>query len=161
VRFHFLSNLRAKKSILHEPQEIALIAELSALAAVQENLKNNVLFRRAQLRLSQVALAEVSGVSRPVISELEQGHARLTIENLAKIAVALECTVSHLVDCHVQLGDSDEDLDRRASAPASEFVDAVQFLEALDNQARYSSAGRPATVAGSAASRRRPHRRKT
>lgn len=116
----------------------------------RDALRFNVLFRRSQLRLSQTALAERAGVSRPVVSDLECGRANATLDVLGRIATALGTSVGYLVT-PVQPGDSDADLERRAADGEDAYVDAGDFLTALDEQTagqpqRYSNRGRKAAV---------------
>lgn len=58
--------------------------------------------RRAQLGLSQSALAERSGVTQNYLSLVENGHRTPVLETLSKIAAALEVPVSYLV-LHAQV----------------------------------------------------------
>ncbi len=120
-------------------------------SVARDALRFNVLFRRAQLRLSQSALAERAGVSRPIISDLECGRANATLDVLGRIATALETSVVDLLTQHVQPGDSDTDLERRAADGEEAYVDASDFLTALDEQTtakprRFSNRGRKAAI---------------
>src|ERR1700687_2555960 len=56
---------------------------------VRQLLRRNLLSRRAALSLSQNTLAQKAGLSRPVISALEQGRANPTLSVLEKIATAV------------------------------------------------------------------------
>lgn len=119
----------------------------------RDALRSNVLFRRAQKRLSQTALAERAGVSRTIVSAVENGEGNVTLDVLAKIAGALETSVPDLLTEPVSLGASDSDLARRAADGPEAYVDADAFLAALDDRAgRYSKRGRRKTVSASAAS---------
>ena len=120
-------------------------------SVTRDALRFNVLFRRAQLRLSQSALAERAGVSRPVVSDLECGRANATIDVLDRIATALETSVVDLLTKRAKPQDSAADLERRAADGPEAFVDSVAFLAALDEQtpgtaSRYSNRGRKTTV---------------
>jgi transcriptional regulator with XRE-family HTH domain len=125
----------------------------ASLQAARKALAQNVLFRRAQLRLSQTALCERAGVSRSVISAIENEESNATLEILAKVSSALEIDFAELVKAQVQEGDSEADIERRAEDGDDAFVDANDFIAALEDGARerYSRAGRP-RVAGAASS---------
>jgi len=125
----------------------------ASLQAARKALAQNVLFRRAQLRLSQAALCERAGVSRSVISAIENEETNATLEILAKVSSALEIDFADLVKAQVQEGDSEADIQRRANDGDDAFVDAGDFIAALDDAVgeRYSRAGRP-RVAGAASS---------
>jgi transcriptional regulator with XRE-family HTH domain len=47
--------------------------------------------------LSQTQLSEISGVHRTLISRYEFGLVSPTVENLQKLAAALNCTVDELI----------------------------------------------------------------
>lgn len=129
------------------------VTDLAPLTAARKALRQNVLFRRAQLRLSQTALAERAGVSRPIVSEIESGKAKAGLDVLARIAVALRCSIAELVEIRTQRGDRQADLDRRAQAGDEDYVAARDYLAALDERSgRYSRAGRRHTVAGEVSS---------
>jgi transcriptional regulator with XRE-family HTH domain len=117
----------------------------ASLQAARKALAQNVLFRRAQLRLSQTALCERAGVSRSVISAIENEEINATLEILARVSHALGIEFAELVRAQVQEGDSEADIQRRAKAGDDEFVDAVDFIAAIDDATgrRYSQAGRP------------------
>jgi len=58
-------------------------------------MQNKIKFYREKKGLTQEQLAEKSGVSRNTISSLEAGTAKnITLENMKKIANALEKTVT-------------------------------------------------------------------
>ena len=125
----------------------------ASLQVARKALAQNVLFRRAQLRLSQTALCRRAGVSRSVISAIENEESNATLEILARVSNALEIDFAELIKAHVQEGDSEADIQRRARDGDDAFVDADDFIVALDDAAgeRYSRAGRP-RVAGAASS---------
>jgi transcriptional regulator with XRE-family HTH domain len=117
-----------------------------------EALRINVIVARARVRLSQEQLALRAGVSRPTISRIERASGDVGVEVVQRIADALGTTVSDLFVCEGEDNPSEDEILRRASAPASEFVDARAFLAALDEadgrtagveMERYSRAGRP------------------
>jgi transcriptional regulator with XRE-family HTH domain len=119
----------------------------------RDALRLNLVFRRAKLRLSQTALAERAGISRPVVSDIEQGRANVTLDVLERIAIALETTAAQLLT-PVQRGASDEDIERRLKDGPEEFVDAWDLLAAIDEvdgpagkPTRYSNRGRKAVSA--------------
>ena len=121
-------------------------------ATALDDLAVNLIFRRAQKRLSQAALAKQAGVARQTVSKLESGIGNVTIDVLARIADALQCPLAKLFEGFPEPGPvSERELLRRAKAPRSEFVDTLAFLDAIDeakaNGARYSRAGRPRRVA--------------
>lgn len=60
-------------------------------------LATNIRSRRQSAGLSQLALAERTGLSQTWISRLEQGGANPTFETLSRIADALEINVSELL----------------------------------------------------------------
>jgi transcriptional regulator with XRE-family HTH domain len=114
-----------------------------------EALRRNVVTKRAEVCLSQAALADRADVSRALVSKLEQGTGNITVASLEKIAIVLGCTIEQLFAPRCIRVD-DAELERRANSPDGEFVDARQLLAAIDeaNEARYSNAGRRRTVAG-------------
>jgi transcriptional regulator with XRE-family HTH domain len=64
---------------------------------VQRLLGVRVRSRRAQLGLTQHALAARSGFSRPSIANVEAGRQNVTLRQLCAVAGALEVDVSELV----------------------------------------------------------------
>jgi transcriptional regulator with XRE-family HTH domain len=121
-------------------------------SAARDALRFHLVFRRAKQKLSQSALAERAGVSRPVISELEQGRGNVTLGVLSRIAAALDATPAQLLTVPSR-GSTDEDVLRRDKEGLENFVDAWDFLEALDESgdaaeevARYSKRGRRPAV---------------
>jgi transcriptional regulator with XRE-family HTH domain len=61
-------------------------------------LGNHVKRRRKELKFSQEALAEKTGLSTPSLSEIERGIANPTLLTLEKIAAALDTSVAGLLD---------------------------------------------------------------
>jgi len=118
----------------------------------RDALRFNLVFRRAKLQLSQAALAEQAGISRPTISELEQGRGNVTLDVLNRLAFALETTVAQLFT-PAQRGTTDEDVERRLEDGSEAFVDARDFLAAIDEidgavePTRFSKRGRKAIQA--------------
>jgi transcriptional regulator with XRE-family HTH domain len=108
-------------------------------------LRVNLVVLRATKGLSQQALAERTGVSRAVISELEQGRGDARLTTLARLANGLGVAVSALVEPWRPQPPTDAELSRRARD--DEFIDADAFLAALDEAdriPRYSRRGRRA-----------------
>lgn len=129
---------------------------MAKIPPAMEVLRRNVVLKRAQRGLSQVELAKRASVARQTISKVESGEGDVTVGVLEKLARVLRCDVRDLFECRTTAAD-DAELQRRAKAPASDFVDAGALLDAIDeaNEVRYSRAGRPKTVARKVPSRRR------
>ena len=110
-------------------------------------LRFHVLFLRAKLRVSQANLAKRAGISRALLSSIEQGTANVTLDVLARLASALESSAAKLLE-PVDRGASDADVVRRLKDGPEAFVDADAFLASLDESTaagepeRYSRAGR-------------------
>lgn len=118
------------------------------LAALNEALRINLLVLRAKAGLSQAALAKRSGVSRTIISELEQGRGDVRLTTLARVAGALGTTANGLLEPWHPHPPTEDELARRARD--DEFINADAFLAALDETdpiARYSPRGRRAIKA--------------
>jgi transcriptional regulator with XRE-family HTH domain len=52
--------------------------------------------RRYELDISQEALAERAGLHRTYVADIERGARNLALENIEKLAVALEISISEL-----------------------------------------------------------------
>jgi ribosome-binding protein aMBF1 (putative translation factor) len=52
--------------------------------------------RRYEINLSQEALAERAGLHRTYVADIERGARNLALENIEKLAVALEISISDL-----------------------------------------------------------------
>jgi transcriptional regulator with XRE-family HTH domain len=69
---------------------------------MNENIKikfgNNIKKQRNLKGLSQEKLAEVSELHRTYISSLELGKRNIGLENIQKLAIALDCKISELFD---------------------------------------------------------------
>lgn len=130
------------------------MAHQAPQTVARDALRSNVTFRRAQLRLSQSALSQRSGLSRAVVSAIENGDGNVKLESLARLAGALGCSVADLLaqtEHRPRL--TEAELARRAAAGPEDFVDAGDFIAALDDRAgRYSPRGRRRKVARQAAS---------
>ncbi len=61
------------------------------------NIGTTIRARRNQLNLTLEALAERTGVSRAMLSEIERGNKNPTIRVVVQIAGALDCSVSELI----------------------------------------------------------------
>lgn len=58
---------------------------------------DNVRAARLQAKLTQEKLAELAGMDRQAINRIEQGHASPLLDNLIRIADALDVPLSELV----------------------------------------------------------------
>lgn len=114
-----------------------------------EALRLNVVYKRAEHGLSQGELAQRASVARQTVSKIESGQGNVTVDILEKIATVLGCGVDQLFEPRCVRVD-DAELERRANAPRSDFVNAEALLDAIDeaNEVRYSRAGRPRAVDG-------------
>ena len=120
----------------------------------RDALRFNLLFQRAKWGLSQKALAQQVSISRPLVSDLEHGRANVTLDILERLAAVLEVSVPDLLT-PVHAGTSEADLERRSKDGPDAFVDARDFLVAVDDDlaakttgsaARFSRRGRKAAV---------------
>lgn len=118
----------------------------------RDALRLHVLFLRARHRMSQSTLAARAGVSRAVVSRIEQGDTNVTLAVLDRIAAAL-ATESWRLVAPIDTGSSDADVERRLADGPEVFVDAADLLAAIDESAsadkaaRYSKRGRPKRTA--------------
>lgn len=118
-------------------------------------LRENIVVYRARIGLSQVELADKAGVSRPVVSKMEQGVTAPSFDSLAKIANVLGCSIADLLLHERDVNVSDDEILRRAASDSSDDVDVDALLNALDeaNQRpsfqarRYSTKGRKPAMA--------------
>ena len=117
-----------------------------SVSSLQRTLRAHLVSERAQSRLSQADLADRAGVSRYTIVRLESGdYANPGLELLGKVAAALGIGVHDLLAPIAPDRPSDRELQRRAAAPQSDFVDADALLAAIDEangRRRYSNRGR-------------------
>jgi transcriptional regulator with XRE-family HTH domain len=128
------------------------MALASPLEDAHHALRINLVVLRAKRRLSQAELAKRSGVSRTVVSELEQGRGDARLATLARIAGSLGTTVAQLLEPWHPARDTEAELVRRAQAPDEEVIDAAVLLAALDEAdgvQRYSRGGRRPSMARS------------
>jgi transcriptional regulator with XRE-family HTH domain len=122
------------------------VAIVPSVSPLQRTLRAHLIAERAQSRLSQADLADRAGVSRYTIVRLESGdYANPGLELLGKIAGALGVGVHDLL-APIELDTpSDAELQRRAVAPQSEFIDAdvlLAVIDEADGRRRYSNRGR-------------------
>jgi len=119
---------------------------VSPLVDARRALKVNLIILRAKRGLSQVDLARHAGVSRTVVSDLEQGRGDARLATLARIASALETTIAELLEPWRPATVSEEELVHRARLSDDRFIDADALFAALgeaDGVQRYSRRGRP------------------
>ncbi|HJQ68615.1 MAG TPA: helix-turn-helix transcriptional regulator [Blastocatellia bacterium] len=63
---------------------------------IKERLGLAVRKRRHELGISQEGLAERSGLHRTYVADIERGIRNVSIENVEKLAIALEISISTL-----------------------------------------------------------------
>jgi transcriptional regulator with XRE-family HTH domain len=98
-----------------------------------ETVRVNVIVQRARRRMSQVALAKKAGVGRATVAAIESGSANPTVGVLESIVRVLGCTIRDLFEpLAADTRVDGAELRRRASAPASESIDATDLFRALD-----------------------------
>ena len=107
-------------------------------------LRVNLVRKRAELDISQSALAARADVSRATVSKVEQGDGNITVAKLERIATVLGCRLDELFRSRFLRANAAA-LKRRAKAPDSEFISARVLGDAIDEAmgVRYSNAGRP------------------
>jgi transcriptional regulator with XRE-family HTH domain len=66
--------------------------------SVAEQLGLNIRVSRTRRQLTQEGLADAAELHPTYISEIERGKRRISVETLLKIAKALNCSVSELLD---------------------------------------------------------------
>ncbi|MDE2571802.1 MAG: helix-turn-helix transcriptional regulator [bacterium] len=117
--------------------------------SAMEELARNVVRKRAEHHLSQAALADRADVARATVCKIESGDGNVTVQSLERIARVLGCRLDELFAPRCVVVD-DAELERRANAPDSDFVDARALLAAIDeaNEGRYSRAGRKRSPVG-------------
>ncbi len=126
-------------------------ATSKARSTALESLRANLISERARKRFSQDDLAQKSGVSRPTISRIERAVGDVKLDVVDRLAGALDVAVADLFRTYGSGAIADDEIARRAAEPKADYVDARDFLAALDeaddgapSAARYSRAGRPA-----------------
>jgi len=65
--------------------------------ALASNLAENLRYLRDRRRLTQVRLAQISGVPRSTLANIETGAGNPTLTNLASLASALQITIEELL----------------------------------------------------------------
>lgn len=78
-----------------------MLASVKTLKESQQNRKKLGLAirrRREKIEVSQEGLAEIIGCHRNYVGYLERGEQNVTIDMLARVAKALGCTVTNLVE---------------------------------------------------------------
>jgi transcriptional regulator with XRE-family HTH domain len=112
-------------------------------------LRANLIFERAQRRLSQQGLADLAGIGRATLSRIESAAADdVGLSTIQRLADALGIKVTRLLESGHTGPVDDDEIIRRMQDPPSEFVDAREWLKAWDEADagvvdRYSKAGRP------------------
>jgi transcriptional regulator with XRE-family HTH domain len=131
------------------------MTEPTGRVSAREVLRVNIIFGRAQRRLSQDELARLARVSRPTISRIERAAGDVGVDVVQRIADALGTTVSKLFSETRTESSTDAELARRLADPPSEWADFGAVLDAIDEAdaephrraapaiKRYSRAGRP------------------
>ena len=79
-----------------------LRAELNNLLSVDENqlwrtIGTNVVNRRTQLGITQLALADMMEFSRTSVTNLERGNQHLPLAKLVRLSKFLECSLDDLL----------------------------------------------------------------
>ncbi|GAC1431548.1 MAG: helix-turn-helix transcriptional regulator [Ktedonobacteraceae bacterium] len=68
------------------------------LQDIRARFGNAVRKRRTELRISQEDFAERSGLHRTYVSDLERGRRNVSLENIEKLAKALNLSMSDLME---------------------------------------------------------------
>jgi len=76
-----------------EAEGPAAVAELENLSA-RYDLAVQLITRRHEVGLTQVQLAEASGIAQSAISRIEQGQANPTVSTLSALARALDASLT-------------------------------------------------------------------
>jgi transcriptional regulator with XRE-family HTH domain len=108
-----------------------------------EILRINLVVERAHARLSQTELAERAGVARPTISRIERAVGDVGINVVDRIAAALGVTIASLFEPVDMEPVDDDEIARRAAAPASEFGNLDDLLAAIDESNEADIGGEP------------------
>src|SRR4051794_5510689 len=87
-------------------------------------LKERLVFRRNRLGLTQEALAERSGVSVRSITDYEQGKSQPSLDQLSKLAAAMDVTSGWLLG-----EDWPDEIKEVAAKPSSELSFAYAHME--------------------------------
>ena len=88
---------------------------------------------RVKKNVYQIVLAEKLGISQTHMSNIESGRAGLTLENLAAICEALDCTFDYII-----LGKEDKDteidMDDLANVSVEDLLNAMKMVKLLKKQ---------------------------
>lgn len=80
-------------------QQTSIIVNMtSKINNIKTLIGNKIRLERLKKRISQEKFAELADLSKNSIGAIERGEASPTIETLAKIAKALDMTISELTD---------------------------------------------------------------
>jgi len=72
-------------------------ARPETLQVLQDIIGKAIKRKRLHLRLSQMALAELSGLDLSYVGRIERGEVNPSLDKLLKIALVLECSVRDLL----------------------------------------------------------------
>jgi len=91
---------------------------VTSLAKYAENLSKNLILLRYKKKLTQAALARLSGATRASIALIESGTSNPSLETLMKLALALQVPIDELIsspiaDCKLILA-KDIPIDKRS-----------------------------------------------
>jgi len=64
----------------------------------QRNVAENLLALREAASLTQLQLSELAGIDRKTINRIENGHFSPSVDTLTRLALALNTSVSELLD---------------------------------------------------------------
>lgn len=76
---------------------------------VAQNLPQRILHYRQKADLTQEQLAEKVGLARPSITAIEQGKRKVSVEELLKFSIALNCSLPDLLGEEPQKETKQED----------------------------------------------------
>ena len=71
---------------------------------IRRRLAKRIRVLRAERGWSQEALAEIAGLHRNYIGQVEREMVNVGVENLAKLAAAFQVTMGELVDVQIHSG---------------------------------------------------------
>ncbi len=72
-------------------------ARQASATSIEQVLASNLQSARAELQMTQDALAQRSGVSRPVIAHIERQARNPSLQTLARLAAALDLEIEALL----------------------------------------------------------------
>jgi transcriptional regulator with XRE-family HTH domain len=70
----------------------------NVVAETQRIVAENLLALREAASLTQLQLSELAGVDRKTINRIEKGHFSPSVDTLTRLALALNTSVSELLD---------------------------------------------------------------